>query len=316
MAWRALTNVRPRAPPRARADPGGRPRAAPLEHRLRPAVRVLDRRGRRTSRAARSRCSGRTSTRATTRTPPRTRTWSTSVAGDVRPARLSVRPAVRQRHRPVRQEPDGDVDRRPRARRAAMHGGRRGHLLGRPAALGRARGTRGRGAARICVPPGGVLARGGHGRGGAARRGARARLRRSGPYEDGRIRFFARRAPRPAWRRFQVHGGPGAAAVGDRGARPAAGRRPSARSAGSRSARLAAASCSWRSTRTCSARSMHGGATFATRPRWPRTSRSRVRSQAASRITSTASPGDSAGPPRSRHCSAPRSNCDATSCAG
>ena len=313
---RSVPNVRPRAPPRARADPGGRPRAAPLEHRLRPAVRVLDRRG-----VALHEPRGRDVLAG-----PRSRLLPEplrvhvpdlrAVPRDVRPAGLSLRPAVRQRHRPVRQEPHGDVDRGPRARRGAVHGGRRGHLLGRAAALGRARGAGGRRAARLRVPARGVLARGGHGRGSASGRVARARLRRLGvrgrarPLLCGgrrrrrprRCRSSTRRASRSCrWRSRRSRG---------------CGPTPSARSAASHSARRWPASCSSCSTRTCSARSTPGGATFATRPRWPRTSRSRARSPAASPTTSTASPGDSDGPRRSRRCSAPRSSCAAVSCAG
>ena len=74
----------------------------------------------------------------------------------------------------VRQGPDRDLDRRPHARGGAVHGRRRGHLRGRPAALGRARGAGGRGGAGVRVPAGRLLARGGHRRGRAGRRGAGA----------------------------------------------------------------------------------------------------------------------------------------------
>ena len=239
-----------------------------------------------------------------------------AVARDVRPARLPLRPAVRQRHRPVRQGPDGDVDRRPHARRGAVHGGRGGDLLGRAPALGRARGAGGRRAARLRVPAGGLLAHRGHRRGRAPRGVARARLFRRA-YEDGRLRFFAAAGAAAGLAlAFKYTAGLALAAAGDRRPRaPACRPRPRA-SAAWRSGRASPGSCSWRSTPTCSARSTPGGATFATRPRWPRTTRSRVRSRAASPTTSTASRGVSDGRRRSPHCSAPRSSCGAVSCAG
>ena len=237
--------------------------------------------------------------------------------GDVRPARLPVRPAVRQRHRPVRQGPDGDVDRGPRARRGAMHGGRRGHLLGRTPVLGRARGAGGRRAARLRVPAGGLLARRGHGRG-----RARSACRSRSALPSGRTRtdacafFAAAGAAAGLALAFKYTAGLALAAAGDRRVRAHPCRpRSRARRPGAR--RLAwPGSCSWRSTPTCSARSTPGGTTCATRPRWPRTTRSRVRSRAASPTTSTASRGVSDGPRRSPHCSAPRSSCGAVSCAG
>src|SRR5688572_22808955 len=126
----ALTNVRPRAPPRARPDPGRRLRPARVEHRLRAPVRLFDRRG-----VAFHEPGGRDVPAG-----PRPRllpeplgvhvSGLRAAAGHVRPARLHLRPAVRERHRPVRQEPDRDLDRRANARGGALHGRRGGDLLG------------------------------------------------------------------------------------------------------------------------------------------------------------------------------------------
>ena len=138
------------------------------------------------------------------------------------------------------------------------------------ASLGRARGAGGGRAARVRVPAGGLLAHGGHGRGRAARRVARARLRRCWAYEDGRLRYFARPGPprasrwrsstRRDWRSLPL----AIAAFARLRADPAAPARRPGRRGGAGRARVRGCS-----TPTCSARSTPGGATFATRPRWP-----------------------------------------------
>ena len=166
------TNVRPRAPPaspRARADSRRRLCAARLEHRLRPSVRLLDRRG-----VAFHLARGRDVLAG-----PRPRLLPEpghvhvpdlrGAAGDVRAARFPVRPAVRERHRPVRQEPDRDLDRGPNAGRVPVHGRRRGHLLGGPPPLGDPRGPRGGGDHGLRLPAGGLFTRGGDRRGSADR---------------------------------------------------------------------------------------------------------------------------------------------------
>src|SRR5262245_21719136 len=180
LAGWAVTNVRPRAPPRARPHPGGRLCPARVEHRLRAAVRLLDRRG-----LAFHLARGRDVLAG-----PRSRLLPEPgrvhvpglcpAARDVRAARVPLRPAVRERHGSVRQEPDGHLDRRAHARGWAVHGGCGGDLLGRTPALGHPRGTRGRGAPGVRLPPGGVLARGRDRRGRADRRSPVARLRGAG----------------------------------------------------------------------------------------------------------------------------------------
>ena len=240
-------------------------------------------------------------------------------AGDVRPARLPLRPPVRER------------DRRSSTRTRRRSGSPRATLAavlcmaGVAATYWAARrlwGVReGLVAAAVLslrVPAGGLLARGGDRRGRAHGRGARALRRRAGVRGRARSRYYrgrpappraspSRSSTRPAWRSLPLAIAALARLRADRAARA---RGPRARAAPGRR------SCSSRSTPTCSARSTPGGTTFATRPRWRRTSRSPARSPAASPTTSRASPGGSAGPRRSPRCSAPRSSCGAISCAG
>ena len=147
-------------------------------------------------------------------------------AGDVRPARLPLRSALRQRDRPVRQGPDRDLGRRPGGRRRAGHARGRRHLLGRAPAVGSARGTGGGSAAQLLVPSGGLLARGGDRRGRAHGRGAGAAVVGAGRGARADARLRARRGRGRPGHLLQVHGRPGAAAARDRGAGAAAPRRP------------------------------------------------------------------------------------------
>ena len=132
------------------------------------------------------------------------------------------------------------------AGRGALHGRRGGDLLGGPAAVGNPRGAGGGGPARVRVPAGGVLARGGHRRGSADRGGAvaglrGARLRARAPCR----RFAPGRRGRRARGLVQVHGRPRAAAGrdrGDRDRRAAADRGRRARGRRARRLRAAAAS--------------------------------------------------------------------------
>ena len=245
----AVTNVRrraPPAPPRARADPGRRLRPARLEHRLRAAVRLLDRRG-----VAFHLAGGRDVLAGPRpRLLPEPRRVHVpplrAAAGDVRAARIRLRPAVRERHRPVRQEPHRDLDRRADARGAPVHGRRSRDLLGRAPALGSARGPRGGGRAGVRVPPGRVLARGGDRRGSPDRRGAVDGLRGAGVRARRAPVVRARGGRRRAGGVVQVHGGPCAAARRDRRARARArGRLAGARRARSRG-RPSRRSCSSR----------------------------------------------------------------------
>ena len=202
-----------------------------------------------------------------------------AAAGDVRAARVPVRPAVRERDRAVLQGPDRDLGRRALARRRALHRRRGGHLLGGAPHLGRARGPGGRGDPVLRLPAGRLLARGGHGRRRPARRGARAllfavRARDEGPARPLRLAGAAAGLAMG----FKYTAGLvllplGIAALARLQSRPGAraGRPGPRRRAGGRRVR----GCS---TRTCCRPSTRGGPICAIRPRWRPTSRSPARS--------------------------------------
>ena len=239
-------------------------------------------------------------------------------AGALRPARLPVRPALRQRHRAVRQGP-----RRALGRGAHAGGGARAWpgVAATYAAARRLWGVReGLVAAavlafaflpvaysRVAVTDVGALA------GVALALMWSVRAAEDGPHA--RLRA-GRRGRRPG-DRVQVHGGPGAAAArrSPRSARlradgAAAGRRARARRAGGRGVVFALLN-----PYVFGSLGRLVDATCATRPTSPPATPSRARSRAASPTTSTASPGASAGPGSRRRWRARCWCCGATWCA-
>src|SRR5215211_5399925 len=215
-AARGPTSLRPRAPGPARAHPRGRLRAARVAHRLRPPVRLLDRRGVALHEPGRGDVLAGPGSRLLPEPGGLHVPGLPAPAGAVRAARLHVRPAVWQRHRAVRQGPDRDLDRRPHALRRPLHGRRGSDLLGRAPAVGCAGGARRGGRARVRVPARCVFAGGRHGRGCADRGGACSDVGGPGVRRGTAARLCAGRRRRRAGRRLQVHGGPGAAAASDR----------------------------------------------------------------------------------------------------
>ncbi len=286
-----------RAPGAPRPDSDRRLRAPDLEQRLRPPLRLEPRRGL----AFRQPLGGDVLAGLRSRLLPEPRRLHLPdlrpPAGHVRAARVHLRPALREHHPAVQQGPHRDLRGRPHPGRGAVHGGRGGHLLGREARVGRARGSGGRGGPVVRLPARGLLARGRDGRGLHDRRGAGPLLVRARPPRRAGCATTRWPAPPPGW--------PPPSST-----RPAwrCCPWPSPRSPGSgptvpgrwpawppvvRSPRW----CSSCSTPTWPGPSTPGGPTFATRRRWPRTSPSRARTTAARATTWRASAGASGGPP-------------------